>query len=59
VVGCSGQLLQRRGLQLADALTADAELAGGAALGAPGRREGAGGKDQPPPFLMLIEQIPG
>ena len=55
VRGRTGQLQQRRRLELADALAADAELGGEAVVGAPGRREGARGEDQPPPFLKLIQ----
>ncbi len=54
-----GQLQQRGGLQLADTLAADAEFSGQAVVGAPRRRKGAQGKDQPPPFLKPIEQLPG
>ena len=57
--GCTGQLLQRGGLELADPLVAAAEFGGEAVVGPPCRREGARGEDQPPPFLQFIEQIPG
>jgi len=59
VGGRAGQLLERGGLELADALAAGAELGGQAVVGAPRRREGARGEDQPLSFLKLIEQIAG
>jgi hypothetical protein len=54
VRGGTGQLLQRRGLQLTDALAANAKLGCEAVVGAPGGREGTRGEDQPLPFLKLI-----
>jgi len=57
--GCAGQGLQRQGLELVDALAADAEVGGQAVRGALGRREGPQDKDQLPQFLKLIDQITG